>query len=290
MTFEPRMRGRRFLRPALKKSSKREKQTSNARSYLQTETADPSRMTSGVLNAIDHLGNQRFMLPPFADHFERWLKDLQSLLKEFETQVPQIADESLRKEIGESMRDIQLILAERSKAENAQSHVSNLLQQQLARGEAELAQFEHTYRVQTHEVRKEYERNSQKIHDEIDQLDRRRIEILRKNANIFRRIFRKQDNAIAGTNIALDSRRSKLRDSERNLQDELMKRQEEYATRRQKLITEIDALRQKVREAAMIAEDDAMEKRQEICQRIHTAIASASQRNQTNLGSQTSDS
>jgi len=290
MTFEPRMRGRRFLRPALKKSSKREKQTSNARSYLQTETADPSRMTSGVLNAIDHLGNQRFMLPPFADHFERWLKDLQSLLKEFETQVPQIADESLRKEIGESMRDIQLILAERSKAENAQSHVSNLLQQQLARGEAELAQFEHTYRVQTHEVRKEYERNSQKIHDEIDQLDRRRIEILRKNANIFRRIFRKQDNAIAGTNIALDSRRSKLRDSERNLQDELMKRQEEYATRRQKLITEIDALRQKVREAAMIAEDDAMEKRQEICQRIHIAIASASQRNQTNLGSQTSDS
>jgi len=290
MSSVPRMRGRRFLRPALKKSSKKEREPPNSKSYLQTESADPSRVTSSVLNAIDHLGNQRFVLPPFADHFERWLKDLQSLLNDFEAQVPQIVDDGLHKEIGENMRDIQLILADHTKTENAQSHESNMLQQQLTRCEAELSQFEHTNRAQTQELKRNYEKNSQKIRDEIDQLDRRRIEILRKNANIFRRIFRKQDNAIAGTSVALDSRRRKLRDSEQNLQNDLKKHQEAYVNGRQKLLSEIDALRQKAREAAGIAGDDALEKRREICERIHTAIISASQRNQANLDSQTSNS
>jgi len=290
MSSVPRMRGRRFLRPTLKKSSKREKESPNAETYFPTETADPSRVTSGVLNAIDHLGNQRFVLPPFGDHFERWLKDLQSLLNEFETQVPLIADESFRREVAESMRDIQLILAERAKAENAQSHESNMVQQQLAQSEAELSRLEHAHRLQTQELKKEYERNSQKIRDEIDQQDRRRIAILRKNANIFRRIFRKQDNAIAGTSVALDSRRRKLRDSEQNLRNNLEKCQEEYTTGRQKLITEIDSLKQKTHEVARTAGDDALEKRRETCQRIHTSIVSASQRNQLNLEPQTSDS
>ena len=290
MSSVPRMRGRRFLRPALKKSSRKEREPSNTTSYTPTEATDPSHVTSSVLNAIDHLGNQRFALPPFADHFERWLKDLQSLLNEFETHAPQAVDESLRREITESMRDIQLILAERTKVESTQSDESNKLQQQLARCDAELSQLEHAHRIQTQELRKKYEKSSQKIRNEIEQLDKRRIEILRKNANIFRRIFRKSDNRIAGTSIALDSRRTKLKDSEQNLQNDLQKRQEEYDANRQKLITEIDNLRRKIREASETAGNDALEKRREVCQRIHAAITSATQRTQTNVGSLTSDS
>ena len=290
MSSVPRMRGRRFLRPALKKSSRKEREPSNAASCPTTEVADPSHVTSSVLNAIDHLGNQRFVLPPFADHFERWLKDLHSLLNEFETQAPQAVDESLRKEITESMREIHLTLAERTKVESTQSHESNELQQQLARCDAELSQLEHTHRMQTQELRKKYEKSSQEIREEIDQLDRRRIEILRKNANIFRRIFRKSDNSIAGTSIALDFRRTRLKDSEQKLQNELQKRQEDYVANRQKLITEIDSLRRKIREATETAGYDALKERREVCQRIHTAITSATQRTQRNEGSLTSDS
>ena len=289
MSSEPRMRGRRFLRPALRKS-KREREPSSLKSYSPRETADPSRVTSSVLNAIDHLGNQRFVLPPFADHFERWLKDLQSLLSEFETQAPQMIDDSLRQEIAESMKDIRIILAERTKAENAQSNEANLIQQELTRYETELSQLEHANRIQTQNLRREYEKTSQRVRDEIDQLDRRRIEILRKNANIFRRLFRKQDNAIAGASVALDSKRKTLKDSEEKLRNELQRRQDEYATNRQKLLTEIDSVRQKARKTAETAEDDALEKRREVCQRIHIAIQSASQRNQTNGDSPTSDS
>jgi len=282
---------RRFLRPASKKSSRRVREQTNATSYLAREAVDPSQVTSNVLNALDHLGNQRFMLPPFSDHYERWLKDLHSLLEEFETQVPQTVDANLRKEITESMNEVQSILSERVKMENSQSNESTKLQQQLARCDAELSQLEHAYRLQTQELRKKHGKISQKIRDEIDQLDRRRIQILRKNANIFRRFLRKSDNSIAETGIALDSRRAKLRDDEQNLQDDLQKLQEDYATRRQKLITEIDSLRLKMRSTAETAgADDALEVRRKVCQRIHAAITGATQRTQTDTGSLTSNS
>jgi len=290
MGSEPRMRGRRFLRPASKKSSKKVREPTNARSYLTKQEADPGQVTLGVLNEIDHLGNQRFVLPPFTDHFERWLKDLQSLLSEFETQVPQAVDESLRKEIIENMNDIRSVLAERSKVEKSQSNESTKLQQQLARCDAELSQLEHTYKTQTQEVRRQYDKSSQKIREEIDQLDRRRMQILRKNANIFRKIFRKSDNAIEGTNIALDSRRVKLRAAEQSLQNDLQKSRKEFAANQQRLLTQIDSLRQRIRESVETAGDDALDKRREVCQRIHVAITGAMQRAQTNVGSASSSS
>jgi chromosome segregation ATPase len=289
MSSEPRMRGRRFRRPAQKKSPRRIREKNNAKPYLATEGADPSHLTSNVLNALDHLGNQRFMLPPFSDHYERWLKDLNSLLDEFRTQVPQIVDENLLQEITESMNKIQQILAERIKSENAQVNESTKLQQQLARYDAELTQFEHAHRVQMHDLRKKHEMTTQKIRDEIAQLDRKRIQILRKNTNMFRRFFHKSDNSAAETGVALDSKRAQLRDGEQNLQSDLQKRQEDYAANRQRLITDIDTLRRKIH-GTETADDDALGARREACERIHAAIMNASQRTQTKAGSPTPNS
>ena len=129
-----------------------------------------------------------------------------------------------------------------------------------------------------------------KKYAEIDQLDRRRMQILRKNANIFRKIFRKSDNAIAGTNIALDSRRVKLRDTEQNLQNDLQKSRDDFVAGRQRLLTEIDSLRQRIRKSVETAGDDALDKRREICQRIHIAITGAMQSAQTNVDSASSSS
>lgn len=285
MSSVPRTRGRRFLRPASKKSSRRAREPTNVKPYLTVETADPSQVTSAVLNAIDHLGNQRFMLPPFADHFERWLKDLRSLLNEFETKVPQTIDANLRNEITESLSDIQRILTERTTLEGAQSNESTKLQQQLARYDADLARLELANRTQTQELRKKYEKSDQRIRDEINHLDRRRIQLLRKNANILRRIFRKSDDSVAETDIELDSRKARLRNSEQDLRKDLLKRQEDYAASRQKLVTEIDSLRQKIHEATETVGRDALDERREVCRRIHTAIANAAQRTQTNSDS-----
>jgi hypothetical protein len=198
-------------------------------------------------------------------------------------------DANLRKEITESMNGVHGVLAERVNVENAQSKELTKLQQELARSEVELSELEHAHRIQTEELRKKYEMTRKKIRDEIDQLDRRRIQILRKNTNIFRRLFRKSDNAVAETGIALDSKRAQLRNGELNLRNDLRKRQEDYAAKRRRLLIEIDSLRQKIH-VTEAAGDDALEVRREACRRIHAAITDAARRTQTDSGSLTSSS
>ena len=285
MSSEPRMRGKRFVRPASKKSSRRVRESENTEPYLDVKEVDPAEVTSAVLNAIDHLGNQRFVLPPFAEHFERWLKDLQSLLNEFETQIPQAVDGNLHMEITGSMNNIRNVLAKCTEVENTKSSESTKLQQQLARCETALSQLEHTYKSQTQELRRQYEKANQKVRAEIDQLDRRRMQILRKHTNIFQRIFRKSDTAIQGTNTALESRRTELSDSGQSLKKDLQRRREEYTTDRQRLLTEIEGLRQKIHGLSESSRDDALEARREACQRIHMTITGAMQKAQTDLGS-----
>jgi len=284
MSSESRMRGRRDLRSRSKKPSRKVQGRDNAESYFEVKEVNPSEVTSSVLNAVDHLGNQRFVLPPFAEHFDRWLKDLQVILSEFETEIPQVVDENLHKEIAENMNNIRSALMKRTEAESIQSNESTKLHQQVAHCDIELSQLEHTYKNRIQDIRKQYENSDQKLRAEIDQLDRRRMQILRKNANIFRRIFRKSDTAIQGTSVALDSRRSKLRDSEQSLQNDLRRRRDEYTASRQKLLIEIEGLKQKIRELSESAGDDALEARRGACQRIYLAINGA-QRNPTNAGS-----
>jgi vacuolar-type H+-ATPase subunit I/STV1 len=278
MSSEPRMRGRRFLRTSSKKSSKRVRESENVGTYVEVKEVNPLEVTSGVLNAIDHLGNQRFALPPFAEHFERWLKDLQSLLNEFETQIPQAVDTNLHNEFIQSMNNIRNVLAKRTELENIQSIEATKLLEQLARCEAELARLEHAYKIRTQEIRRQHEKSDQKLRAEIDRLDRKRMQILRENASIFRRIFHKSDTAIRGTNIALESKKADLKDSASGREKALQKRRDEYGVNQRRLLTEIEILRQKIRESRNSDRDDTLESRTEACKRISAAISSAMQR------------
>ena len=274
------MRGRRFLRPKSKKPSKRTRDSVDESYFEVKEEIDQSHIASSVLNAINHLGNQRFMLPPFAEHFDRWLKDLQSILTEFETQIPQAVDEDLRKEITDNMSNIRGVLAKCTEVESSKSNESTKLHQQVAHCEIELSDLEHAYKNQVHVLRRQYEKSDQKLREEIDQLDRKRMQILRKKTNILRRIFRKQDTPLQGTRGALDSRRSTLRDSEQNLQIDLRKHRDEYNASRQKLLVKLKGFEQKISAFGEIG-DDALEARQRVCQRILLAINGAMQRNLT---------
>jgi chromosome segregation ATPase len=278
------MRGRRFLRTPPKKSSKRVRESETVKSYVDEKEVNPFEVASGILNAIDHLGNQRFALPPFAEHFERWLKDLQSLLNEFETQIPQAVDTNLHNEFIENMNNIRTVLTKRTELENTQSIEATKLQQQLARCEAELSQLQHAYKTYTHEIRRQHEKSDQKLRAEIDRLDRKRMRILRENASIFRRIFHKSDTAIRGANTVLDSKKTDLKDSELSLQKALQKHRDEYAVNQRRLLTEIEILRQKVRVSSDNDRDNTLESRRETCQHIYAAISSAMQRIQPDTG------
>ena len=282
MSFEPRMRGRRFLRPASRKTKhSREARTESTR--LEQEQVNVADAAINILNSIDHLGNQRFALPPFSEHFKRWLKDLQSLLDEFENRAPQAASEPFKREITRKFEAIEENLSRRAEVESKRSAEFAALQQQLAKVDFAVSQLESEYRNQTHELRRHHTKSDQKLQLEIDTLDQQRLQNLRKKTRIFQRILRRSQT-VQGTDAALEMKRGKLRESEQNLARTLQKQRDDYAGNRDKLLHEINLLKQRI-QTSKDTGDDALEARKQACEQIHLAIEEAMQRIQAETSS-----
>jgi len=275
MSFEPRMRGRRFLRPASRKTKhSREARSEPTRSDRQD--VEPINIAANILNAIDHLGNQRFALPPFSEHFDRWLKDLKSLLEEFESRIPQAAAEASRNDVKEKFEAIKENLSKRAKLENRTSAEGTAFQQQLAKVEIALSQLESEYSNQIQELRRHHAKSERQLQLEIDTLLRQRLEKLRKTS-IFQKILRRPQITIKQTDATLEMKRDKLRESEQDLAETLKKQKEDYTNKRRELLKEINLLKQQIQDHRVIG-DDALETRKQACEEIHLAIEEAMRR------------
>jgi hypothetical protein len=207
------------------------------------------------------------------------LKDLQSLLDEFESRVPHAGSETLRNDIKGKFEAIRENLLRRAQLETKRSEEFADLQQQLAKAEIALSQVESEYRNQTREARRHYAKSEQELQLEIDILHRQRLENLRKKKSIFQRILRKPQVTIEETDAELETKRGKLRESEQNLAETLKKQKDDYMSKRRKLLEEIKLLKSQIQTSKVIG-DDALESRRQACEQIHLAIEEAMRRTQ----------
>lgn len=280
MGYEPRMRGRRFRRPLARKVSAREKREERGTSifYQEPEEINPSQISSKTLNALEHLGNQRFALPPFSEHFQRWVKDLKALLIEFETQLPDAVDEQYRENVEKSLTNVQEALTKHIEAEKNSSGEISDQHQQLAATESELSKLDHEYKTLTREIRTRHEKSMEKLTSEIDSLDKQRLKILRKRTSFLQRILGKSESRLEEKTKALQSKRDALGKSRETLKEELEKRKADYETRRNRLADEQQALRVKLAELKGNALDDGLEIRKAACEELHRSVSEAVER------------
>ena len=82
MSYEPRTRGMRSRRTATKKPASKPNKGGEQKEVFYEENipVNPQDVSSRVINALEHLGNQRFGMAPFAEHFQRWILDIESVL------------------------------------------------------------------------------------------------------------------------------------------------------------------------------------------------------------------
>jgi len=271
MSFEPRMRGKRFLRPAAKKA-KRSKEPTPSYDYTRKDEDDSIQVATNILNAVDHLGKQRFILPPFSEHLQRWLTDLQSLVNEFKDRIPEAVDTQFQTETQEILLNLRGSFSKQAEIEISASDERTKLQQELTGLELELSKLEKTYRSKLHEIRLNHHRSNQKLRGEIASLDVKRLQILRKKPTIIQKIMRKSKSGLEGASAQLELRKTKLSNGHQTFEQTLHDHRNEYAKNRQKLLTSIDSLRQKIEAYRKNVEDDALEVRTQACLQIHSAI------------------
>ncbi len=277
MGYQPRMRGTRFRRPATKKLSTKEKRREQKESifYQEPIPVDPQEISSRASNALEHLGGQRFALPPFSEHFQRWVKDVRSTLADFETEVPGAADKTYQESLEKILKSVEDALGKRIQIETGIYEEESKLQQELNTCELELSKLEHEYKAQAQEVRKRYERGAEKLLREIDSLGKERSDLLRKTPTLIERIFHRPNTRVEKSTNALQLKKNDLGNKKALLKHDLDNLRADYAIKRKKLTEHQEKLRTKLMQLRQATLDDALDIRKQASQEVRQVMAEA---------------
>ncbi|MGD0176749.1 MAG: hypothetical protein ABSC50_08010 [Candidatus Bathyarchaeia archaeon] len=276
MSSEPRMRGTRFRRPSTKKHSKERREERQTSVFYQEATPiDPSQVSSKILNALGHLGTQRFALPPFSEHFERWIKDVEAVLTELETELPNMADQPYRVNVQNVLSSLREALRKQIQAEKDSSGDASKLLQELNTCQLELSKLEHEYGTQTYNARKRNERTVGKLKGEIDVLDNRRLKLLRKRPSIIERILHRPGPKLEESTSALQSKRTEFDMRGTLLQHELDELRANFDVKSKHLRERQEGLKAKLAEFNRNTSNDALEVRNAACQELRLEVTQA---------------
>ena len=277
MGFQPRARGKRFGRPVAKKKSARDRREEVGASmlYLEHDQIDASQVCSVTMNALEHLGNQRFALPPFSEHFQRWMNDIVTLLFDFETQIPEAANQHYRETIDKTIANLQVELNGRTDTETSISNKLSDAQRQIAKYENELAKLDHDYKTRNHEVRRRYEQSFEKLRVEINTLDEERLRILHTKPSLLKKLFRRSEANLEEKTNVLRSKKNALDDHKRLLNHDLETHRLKYENERKQINEKLDAQRAQLEESKDNKLDDALEIRKAACEELRREIVEA---------------
>lgn len=277
MSYEPRSRGMRPRRMGTKKPASKGKRESEESQFVYQENVpvNPREASGRLINALDHLGNQRFGMPPFSEHFRRWILDIESILNDFKNSLPEAASASFDTSIGPVMANIRNELNGRISAEeDLSSKIAELLRQ-LADNERELGELESEQRIKVHEARRTTEKSMKKLRGEIDELDAQRLKLLRQKPKFLERLFGGTKTRVESSSRSLHSKRKDLLSSEADLKRRIDALRSDYEEKRKPLTERQAELRKRLAELRLTTMDDALDARKVACEQIRQTVSNA---------------
>jgi len=200
------------------------------------------------------------------------MKDVATLMSDFETQLPQAADQQYRENTAKTLSDLQSALNERTKTETDASSKLAGRQRRLAAYQSELSKLDQDYKSQTHEMRKRHEQSSEKLRREIQRLDEERLRILRTKPTLIQRLLRRSDVDLEERTNALRSRKDALGDRKDSLKSDLEKLRTEYERKRKEITDQLNALHEELIGSSDSKLDDAVELRNAACQNLRRQV------------------
>jgi hypothetical protein len=267
----------RSRRTSIKKPASRVKRSGEEYqySYKEATTVNPDEVTSRAMNALEHLGSQRFGMSPYSEHFRRWLLDVESVVNDFRTSLPDFANEDFTTSVTQYLSSIRTELNGRIDAEEKLSAKITEAQGQLAENERKIAQLESDQRTELHELKRTSDKSMKKIRGEIDALDEERLSLIRQKPTLFERIFggnkSRVDNSSRSIHVKrsdLETRREDLRQRTNALKLSHEEKRKPLLERQKKLRDELDNLRRGT-------QDDGVEVRKMTCDQLRQAISAA---------------
>lgn len=285
MTFQPRARtprdfGRRPARSKPKAKPEKEREAS-AQRLVEEYTPDPKEVGDRTINMLHHLGSQRFPVAPYYDHFDRWLMNLRNIISEFSSSQAINIDDQFTKETSETLSEIEMELKERRLKETSHAEKTRRINQSLSETRSLLAQTERENAARLKEIARQKENAERPVVSRIGRLRAELNQISRMRAGFFRSISkrakaRREEEATQ----RLESTRKQLEKVGQSFVAEQRKLQEEYESKRRRLLKQIEGYDKELENLeADSGLDDAVQIRQSTCESLVKLVSALLERN-----------
>ena len=277
----PRDFGRRHGRTAPKPKAGKRRPSGPHR--LEEEYAPTSEeIVNRTLNSLNRLGDQRFAVAPFYEHFDRWLLSLRTVLLDFQSNPAVAVDAQFTDESSRILSDIEHDLNERRLREASHEEAIRKTNQNLLDARSLLAQTERECVIQTKELADKKERAVKPLASRIVGLGEDLNRIVRIRAGFLRSISKKtkaQKEAEAAQR--LDSTKHQLTKIEQSFTDEQSKLEDEYKRRKRQVLEQIKKYQKEIENLeAGVQVDDALETRRAACNALINTMNMFLQRTQ----------
>ena len=271
------MRGRRFGRPVSKKKVAKDRRGVQETSafYFESSPVDLNQIRSVTVNSLEHLGNQRFALPPYSEHFQRWIKDVATLLTDLQTKLPEPIDQQLKGRIEKTLSEIETTLKDQTATEKDISGRLSNAQRQIAAYENQQSKLDSDYKIRAHQTRRRYEQSFERMRREIETLEQERLRSLHVKPRFFQKIFHRSEANLEEKANSLRSKKTALAHGRQALARELETERIEYETKRRQIIEQLSILRAKLEESKQSKLDDALEIRKAACEQLRSEVDEA---------------
>jgi hypothetical protein len=271
------MRGRRFGRPVSRKKVAKDRRglQETAVFYLESSPVDLNQIRSVTVNSLEHLGNQRFALPPYSEHFQRWIKDVATLLTDFEAKLPEPIDQQLKGRIEKTLSEIEIALKDQTATEKDISGKLSNAQRQIAEYENRQLKLDSDYKIRAHQARRRYEQSFERLRREIETLGQERLRSLHMKPKLFEKIFHRSEANLEEKANTLRSKKNALAHGREALASELETERIEYETKRRQITEQLKILRAKLEESKQSKLDDALEIRKAACEQLRSEVDEA---------------
>ena len=268
----PRARtSRGFDRPKRVKSKTSSKKSRLIGTYPEEQNA-PSieEVVSRILNSLRNLGNQKFALAPFYEHFNRWLMNMQTVLTDFESSQTVAVDDQFREERSKIFSYIESALIDkRLKEESREESI-----RRIPSSKNILSQMEQEHITKAKEITDRKGHTIKPLMDKVDVLQRELDGIRRMRTGFLRGISNKakalkEEEAT----IRLTSAKKELEEAVRSYATEEMSFREEYEHRKQEILKQIANDQKEIeRLDSALQVDGSAEARRISCENLADAI------------------
>jgi hypothetical protein len=249
-----------------KARAKERKRRSGGTFTTEENHVSSEELVNRALNRLHNLGNQKFAISPFSEHFGRWLTDLQVVLSEFESSPTISVDDQFAKERSQIVSNVEVKLEEiRQREASGEQAFKDLSNDKILLKRIE---DEYTTKIKEVEGRKksEIKRLSSKVDGLKDDLNR----VARMKAGIFRSISKKaKAQKEAETTQRLSSAQAELALAAQRFTVEQEKLKEEHEKKKQPIIEQMQDCEKEVERQEI---DGSLEARQVACEALASAV------------------